>query len=490
MTRQRIAALLAALALFGAGFFLGARFGAPTASDDTAQAPTGRRILYYRNPMNPAITSPTPAKDEMGMDYVPVYADEGGTAAESDGVRISPAMANNLGVRTAPVTRGPLAREIHTVGYIDYDERHISHVHLRTEGWIEALRVRTLGERVQAGELLFQIYSPQLVTAQEEYLQALGIGNRRVLEASRERLRALGIPDSVIGELDKTRRVRQLVPVYARHSGIVSALNVREGMYVQPMAEVMTVADLENVWVLVDVFERQADWLAVGQKAEVRIPHLPGQVWEGEVEYIYPALDPKTRTLKARLRFANPGERLKPNMYANVTIYADPREQALSVPREALIRTGDTQRVIVARGEGRFQPVEVETGIETDDRVEIRAGLAEGNRVVVSAQFLIDSEASLTASLHRMTPVEQDETAAAAPIEAEGVVEAVEAEAHVITLAHDPIPALGWPSMVMDFEVADTVPLADLAPGTRVRFTLRQTDEFTYVITGLAPVAD
>jgi Cu(I)/Ag(I) efflux system membrane fusion protein len=356
-----------------------------------------REILYWVAPMDPHYRRDSPGKSPMGMDLVPVYADEAGGV-----VRIDPAVAQNLGVRTAAVERGPLWRRIDTVGYVAFDERKIGHIHLRTDGWIEKLNVKSNGERVKRGDLLFELYSPDLVNAQEEYVQALRSNNDYLTQASRERLEALGISAAQIEQITRQRRAAQRIRIYASQDGIIDSLNVREGMYVKPDTEVMALADLSSVWLLVDVFERQSDWVTPGQPAEVRLSYLPGRVWQGEVEFVYPTIDPKTRTLQARLRFDNPDEALKPNMYATVNIYAGPKKDVLSIPREALIKTGDGQRVIVALGEGRFKPREVIAGIESGDFVEIRHGLKEGDRVVTSTQFLIDSEASLKASFDRM----------------------------------------------------------------------------------------
>jgi Cu(I)/Ag(I) efflux system membrane fusion protein len=350
--------------------------------------------------MDPAYRRDAPGKSPMGMDLVPVYADE--ASGDGNGVRIDPAVVQNLGVRTAVVERGPLWRRIRAVGYVAFDERHISHIHLRTDGWIEKLHVKSNGERVRKGDPLLEVYSPALVNAQEEYIQALRGNNDHLKQASRERLEALGVSTAQIRQIAAKRRASQRIQVYAGQDGIVDALSVREGMYVKPATEVMALADLSSVWLLVDIFERQANWVKPGQPAEVRLDYLPGQVWKGSVEFVYPTIDPETRTLQARLRFDNPDETLKPDMYATVAIYAGPKQDVISIPREALIRTGEEQRVILALGEGRFKPRKVTAGIESGGFVEIVSGLEEGDRVVTSGQFLIDSEASLQASFQRM----------------------------------------------------------------------------------------
>ena len=445
--------------------------------DQTAGQPTAAagkdEPLFYRHPMTPSITSPVPAKDNMGMDYIPVYAGDAGSKDDAL-VSISPVMVNNLGVRTEPVTRGPLAREIDTVGYVDFDERLLSYVNLRVEGWIEELQVRTRGAHVSEGDLLFKIYSPELETAQREYLQSVS-GSATLRAAGAQRLRALGLNDAQIERLTKTRQVAPLVPIYAKQDGIVAELNAREGMFVTPGTTVMMLAGLDSVWVLVDIFEQHADWVKVGQKAEVRLPHKPNRVWTGDVEFIYPQLDPQTRTLKARLRFLNSEEALRPNMYAEVTVHADPRQRALSVPSEAVIHTGDGARVILAHGRGRFDPVPVATGFESGDRTEILDGLAEGDQVVVSAQFLIDSEASLQASLRRMTePGEATEASVSEVIWAEGLVNSVATDPPTLNLSHEPIPELVWPTMTMAVAVADDVELAAVAPGQSLRFALTE----------------
>lgn len=499
---KTLLAIFAAILLFGAGILLApllqpylAHFGypitAPAPATSTPTATTEKQPVKYRHPMNPTIFSDTPAKDDMGMDYIPVYADNADHDSDGPGFAIAPEIVNHLGVRTATVERGDLARRIETVGYIDYDERALSHVHLRASGWVENLKARTLGERVRQGDLLLEVYAPDLVNAQQEYLQSQR-GSQEPLKASaRDRLLALGIPESQIQQLEKEGRVRQLTAVYARQDGIVSALNIRQGMYVQPETELMTLADASTVWVKVEVFERQGGWLAVGQKAEVRLPQNPGETWQGTVEYIYPDVDPKTRAVRARLRFPNAGERLKFNMFTEVVIHAAPRAKVLHIPREALIRTGAGQRVIIALGEGRFEARPVEIGIESADQVEIRAGLKEGEQVVTSAQFLLDSESSIHAGLQRLTTPPKPSAEAAKnrdvsrQIWAVGVINTVEHESRTVNVTHEPIRELNWPAMTMDFPVAKNFKLEKLTPGGKARFRLQQGEDGRYEIDAL-----
>jgi len=360
-----------------------------------------REVLYWVAPMDPNYKRDKPGKSPMGMDLIPVYKDgQQGTGSE---VVISPQVVQNLGVRTATVERSKLWRRVSTVGFVDYDESKLSHIHLRTQGWIESLTVQSEGDRVQKGQLLFKLYSPELVNAQEEYLQALTIGSTTLIYASKQRLFALGVPSSEIKRLDRERIAQQAISYYAPQDGVVSSLKVRDGMFVKPENQIATLADLSTVWVTAEVFERQSSWVEVGQPAEVRFSYLPGEKFEGQVEYVYPNLDRMTRALTARLKFDNPGETLKPNMFGDVYIFSGAKENIIVVPRESVIRTGTSERVILAKGKGRFEPREVITGIESGDWIEIQSGLNEGEDVVISGQFLIDSEASTKASFTRMT---------------------------------------------------------------------------------------
>lgn len=379
-------------------------------AEATPETGKEKKILYWVAPMDPNYRRDEPGKSPMGMDLVPVFADDSdadgvsSTRSSAGGaVRISPAVINNMGVRTAGVERTDIFREVRTVGYVEFDETRIANVHLRTDGWIERLHVKAEGERVRKGQILFEVYSPTLANAQEEYIQALSFARKNLIEATRKRLRALGISVSRIRELEETRRTGGLVPIFARQSGIVAELNVREGAHVKPGTNIMTLADLSTVWVIADVFEQQAGWVRRGQHAEVRLNYMPNRVWEGAVDYVYPSMDRKARTLRVRLRFDNSDGALKPDMFARVVIHSEPRTRALTIPLEAVIRTGTSQRVIRSLGGGRFAPVEIETGTESGDRVEILSGLEEGDEIVVSAQFLIDSEASIRASFTRMT---------------------------------------------------------------------------------------
>ena len=453
-----------------------------------------REILYWVAPMDPNYRRDEPGKSPMGMDLIPFYSEEGGD--DSGAVTVSPATVQNLGIRTASAEVGKLWKRVDTVGYVDFDENRISHVHLRTEGWIDRLVVNSEGARVKEGDLLFELYSPTLVNAQDEYLQAMRSNNRRLLAASHDRLRALGVDEQQINMIKKTRKPEQLIKIRASQDGIVAKLNAREGMFVKPQMEVMTLADLSTIWIQVEVFERQANWVKAGKPAEITVPYLPGRTWEGAVEYVYPSLDPQTRTLRARLRFANPDESLKPNMFVNVTVFGGAERDVVSIPREALIRTGEGERVIISLGEGRFAPREVVSGIESGERVEILKGLKGNEEVVTSAQFLLDSEASIKAGLNRMSEPEmqtdmdmQKNMPDSKMITGKGMLRELMPDERKINVSHEPIPALGWPDMTMDFRVAEKVSLEGLKPGQAIEFDMVEKDD-VYIIEAIRPVAE
>ena len=368
-------------------------------------AETDKEVLYWVAPMDANYKRDKAGKSPMGMALVPVYKNSG----EAGVISINPQVVQNLGVRTQKAEFTRLWRGIDTVGYVDYDESKVSHIHLRTEGWIENLAVESEGERVKKGDRLFDLYSPELVNAQEEYVTALSSENKSLSRASKQRLISLGISDSQIKQLQKDYKVKQNISIYAPQDGVVSKLLVREGMFIKPSMRVMALGDLSSVWLLAEVFERQVQWVEIGQQAEVRLSFIPGEIWEGKVEYIYPSLDAKTRTLKVRLRFANPDEKLKPNMYANIKIFGGPTKNTVVIPLEGLIRTGRDERVIIALGEGKFEARDVVAGIESGAFVEIINGVNEGDNIVVSGQFLIDSEASMRGSLTRMSEMEPDQ---------------------------------------------------------------------------------
>jgi len=353
----------------------------------------------YICPMHPDVMTndPNAICPICGMDLVLLEA-----GGEAGTVKLTPTVINTLGVRTAKVKKRTLFRKIDSVGYVEMDEGKLRTINLRVDGWIEKLHVKTEGDRVEAGQPLFELYSPKLVNSQEEYVQALQHNNLLLLNASKERLLSLGISLDQIEKLQTKEDVKQHIVFNAPQTGIVSRLKIREGQFVKPSQTVLEIVDLTTIWVIAEVFESQADWVKKGQRAKASMPYLPGKTWEGMVDYVYPSLDPKTRSLKVRLQFDNPEEALKPNMYADVQVFAKPKRKVLTIPREALIATGDQNRVIVALGEGKFIPMNVRVGMKTDRGVEILQGLSEGDEVVTSSQFLIDSESSLKASLARM----------------------------------------------------------------------------------------
>lgn len=354
----------------------------------------------YTCPMHPQVTQNEPGSCPIcGMDLVVRDTAGGGSDA---GVDVAGQWRQALNIRTAAVERGTLWRYIETVGYVGYDEDQMTHVHPRAEGWVETLKVRSIGSRVEAGDILLEYYAPEIVEAQQAFLTALR-GQSRLEADARRRLELLDVPETTIERIAERRSVQRLVPLRAEHAGTVTQLGLREGMFVDPALELYTLADLSSVWVQVDVFAHQAEWIAEGDPAEIRVAAHPGRVWEGRVDFIHPEFDPTTRTLRVRLRFDNPDGALRPNMFAEATLYGGPRRGLILVPEAAVIRTEQGNRVIQHLGDGRFRPVPVTLGMAARGRVAVREGLAVGETVVVSGQFLLDSESQLQAGLGRLS---------------------------------------------------------------------------------------
>ena len=373
------------------------------ASDDSVLEHAKKHMdPKYVCPMHPQII-----KDEegscpiCGMDLVPKMIDP--NTGKHPAVSVKGEIIQSMGLRTEAVRKDTLWRFIRTVGRVEYNETKLIHLHPRAPGWMESLMIRSEGERVSEGDKLGTFYSPEILSAQVDFFVALEQSDSSRVEKARNRLRILGIDDATIRQLEESRETRNALPVYAPGKGIVTMLGAREGMYLKPDMEMMTIADLSSVWVMVDVYEHQIGWLSEGLTAEISVPAWPGKTWEGKVDYIYPELDMKSRTLRVRLEFSNPDMTLKPNMFAEVKIYGGPQRDTLLIPAEALIRTGERDTVVTSLGDGRFQPVDVVVGARSNGKVEILSGLNEGDEIVTSGQFLIDSESSLQASFQRMS---------------------------------------------------------------------------------------
>jgi Cu(I)/Ag(I) efflux system membrane fusion protein len=399
MTMKNLLLILALAIGSGAlGYWIATSREAPPAPQ--AAAPAERKILYWYDPMVPNQHFDKPGKSPfMDMDLVPKYADEGG---DEGTITIDPRITQNLGVRTAMAMRGKLEASLTTTGSIAIDERRIEVVQSRAEGWLEVLHVRAVNEAVKRGQLLAEVYAPELLLAQQEFLLARKAKDAALMQAATERLKLLGISGQQITRLQKSGEAARRVAYYAPFDGIVTEIGVREGAQVGMGQALFRLADLSRVWVAAEIPESQAALARPGAGASATVGT---ETFEGEVEYVYPDVTPQTRTVKARIALDNPKGVLKPGMFARVTFAATARE-ALLVPSEALIRTGARTVVIVAEGEGRFRPVEVKAGAESGGQTEIVEGLEEHAMVVSSGQFLIDSEANLRGALSRMTAPE------------------------------------------------------------------------------------
>ena len=393
--------LLGGIAGAGAAWWLATETGTAPASETASSE--SREPLYWVAPMDPNFKSDKPGKSPMGMDLVPVF-EEGGSGNDSAGtVRISPTVVNNLGVRTEPVIKGRLPNNITTVGYVQYNEDEMAHVHPRVEGWIEALYVKAEGEPIEKGKPLYTLYSPTLVNAQEELLLALNRGNQRLVNAASERLAALNVPASLIRQVRETREVKRTMTVYAPASGVIENLNVREGMFIKPGDRVLSIAALDEVWVIGEVFESQLSAVEEDNRVTMTLDYMPGREWRGDVDYVYPEINPETRTARVRMRFDNTDGELMPGMFARLDVQGQRGGREFLVPRESVIRTGQSDRLVLALEESAFKSVNVTVGRVGDQYAQILEGIKPGDTVVTSAQFLIDSESSKTSDFQRMS---------------------------------------------------------------------------------------
>ncbi|MGY6038844.1 efflux RND transporter periplasmic adaptor subunit [Aeromonas sp. AE23HZ002T15] len=430
--------------------------------------------LYWVNPMDPRDRRDGPAKDNMGMDFIPVYEEQKNGSPGT--VTISPEIQQNLGVRLAKVERLPVHQQIETVGYVGYDEERLEAINARMAGWIRTLAIKNEGQKVAKGSFIYDLYAPDLVNAQHEYLLALNTANPLLLRAAEGKLKSLQVPADQIAALKRSRQVQETIRIYAPSSGYVSELKVREGQYVEPAAALFNISPLQQVWVSAEVFERQASQLNVGDPVTMTLDYAPGRQWQGKVDYLYPTLDAVTRTLKVRLRFDNPDEFLKPNMFAKISIRSGSGAPQTLVPSEAVIRTGSQDRLVLALEDGGFKSVAVTLGPQFGDKVAIQSGVESGDRIVSSAQFLLDSESSITSDFQRMTAVRPQQ------IWTQGEIQGVDLAGRTVSVAHQPIPEWQWPAMEMDFTVADGVDISQLKQGQALHLQVEQEgDEYKIV---------
>jgi RND family efflux transporter MFP subunit len=378
---------------------------------------TGKKIKYWAAPMDPTYIRDKPGKSPMGMDLVPVYEEEGESKEPASTIRINPVTMQNMGVRLGKVQRKTLVKDIRTVGTIAFDETKIFTVNTKFNGWIEKLYVNFVGENVKKGQPLFGLYSPELVTAQEEYLLALNQYDRlskssyslvrenarRLLEASRTRLSYWDLTDTQIEQIGKTGKVQKILTIYSPASGVVTKKDAFKGHYVKEGEHQYTIVDLSTVWVDVDVYEYELPWVRKGMAADMELAYIPGKRYKGRVLFIYPFLEPKTRTAKLRLSFPNTDDQLKPGMYANIYLKSVIAKDSLVIPQEAVIDSGIRKIVFVSIGQGKFQPRQVNIGLEgNENEFQVLEGLNEGDEIVLSAQFLLDSESRLREAIQKM----------------------------------------------------------------------------------------
>lgn len=541
MKTSTIVSAVVLLGAVGAGsYWLGARSqqhpseaSVASAASAPAAAPKQRKLLYYRNPMGLADTSPTPKKDPMGMDYIPVYEGEdestpGAEAASPNQVRISTEKIQKLGVRTEAAAMRLLGKTVRAAGRIEPDERRVFAVTAKFEGYVERLHVNATGQPVAKGQPLFEAYSPELVAAQREYAIAMqGLeamkdagadaqaSMRQLADSSLARLRNWDLSPSQVTALMKSGQPQRTISFPSPVSGIVSEKKALQGMRFMPGEMLYQVTDLSSVWVVADLSEQDIGLIRSGAKARVTTTAYPNEAFDGRITYIYPTMKAETRSVPVRVEMANPAQKLKPAMFAQVEVSVGGKAPVLTVPESAVIDSGTRRIVLVQVKEGRFEPREVEVGARSDNYVEILKGVRDGEQVVVAANFLIDAESNLKAAVGGLgghsghgNPAKGAESAAlggapagpaasSAPApavighRAEGTVEGVDLKAGTLSLNHGAVPTLKWPAMTMEFKAANASLLTGLKPGQKVGFEFveRQPGEFMVTSIKAAPGA-
>lgn len=498
--------IIIAVALTAGGFAGGYQFSrqhtdvaALTHQAAESTAPPQKKLLYYRNPMGLPDTSPVPKKDPMGMDYIPVY--EGEEAASGDsGLKISAEKIQKMGVKAEPAKLQVLDKSVRASGRVEIDESRTYTVTAKFEGYIERLHVNTTGQPVGRGQPLFEVYSPELVSAQREYaIAAQGVGQlkeaggeaqsamKQLADSSLQRLKNWDISDEQIKALAQSGNAKRTLTFRAPVAGIVTDKKAVQGMRFMPGDVLYQIADTSSVWVQADVFEQDIAAVGVGQKAKIRISAYPGEVFEGRIAYVYPTLKAETRTVPVRIELANPKGRLKPAMFAEVDIPVAGLASVVSVPNSAVIDSGKRQVVIVQVAEGRFEPRAVRLGARGGEFVQVLDGVKEGEMVVTAANFLIDAESNLKAALGGMQADSSPAAAKPAAVghRAVGVLSAIDVAAGTVTISHEPVASLKWPAMKMDFVLANGSLVSGLKPGAAVEFEFVERQAGEWVVTSL-----
>lgn len=506
----------------GGGYWLGGKGSSshdetaiPVAATSSEPAKKEKKLLYYRNPMGLPDTSPTPKKDPMGMDYIAVYEGEADDEpAAANQLRISTEKVQKLGVRSEAAQLRALDKVVRASGRIEPDERRIFAISPKFEGYVERLHVNVTGQPVGKGQALFEVYSPELVSAQREYaIAAQGVeslkeaggqaqdGMKQLAESSLLRLKNWDISEEQVKALARSGETKRTMTFRSPVAGIVTEKKAVQGMRFMPGEALYQVADLSSVWVVADVFEQDIGLVKSGAKAKVVINAYPGKTFEGTISYVYPTLNAQTRTVPVRVELANPGLLLKPAMFAQVELPVGAKGQVVTVPNSAVIDSGARQIVLIQQGEGRFEPREVKLGARSDNHVEVLEGVKDGEQVVVAANFLIDAESNLKAAVggfghaaHGATPKEGQAAVPGQPAtkgtshQAEGTVDGVDAAAGTISLNHGPVASLKWPAMTMEFIAANGSLLQGLKPGTKVAFEFVERQPGEWVITAVKPL--
>lgn len=470
MTRKTLLGTTAALATgLALGYFL---FNTGGQSTTTLAKKGEKEIAYWVAPMDPNYRREGPGKSPMGMDLIPVYVGE--EPGKGDvGFQIAPNILHNLGVKTATVTMTDFAPTIKTSGKIAYNESTISHIQVRAEGWVEKLVKRTVGDKVEKGDHLFSFYAPEIANAISDYHQAAPL-SRQLKKAAYQRIQSYGLTDRSIRQVLKSKNPHAPIPVYADRSGIISRLGIRDGGRIGKNTVAYEITDISNLWVIADVYISDAAPLAAGQQAVINDKDYAA------IDYIYPNADQMLQTVQVRMVMDNPDNRYKAGQYTSVKIKVASKQQ-LTVPDTAIIRLGDMNRVILDHGDGRFEAAEVKTGPSSEGMTVIIEGLTEGENIVISGQFMLDSESSFSGAAVRMA--EQADKKVESLAFAMGTINSVNIEENKVNITHPEIPDIDWPPMTMNILVANGIDLTKIQDGTKVHFGVGKNADGIYVIT-------